>query len=158
MHYNIPHISPSTVIDVYPLQALVTFLSDLGAANGKTNIEDGLNQAFTLLDKSYISNQSSGCQQVVLLLTDGITSAPHFAVNNKYAPQCFIVDLWLISCRHNAQLIAYVLNSYTDTSPLQRLTCANNGMLVPVPNSSSAYITMGSYVTLSFAYKIFIVS
>lgn len=110
-------------------QMIKSFLMNLDSATGKTNIEAGVEMGLKLLDSSAALNRTSHCSQILLLLTDGVTSATHFTISNK----------------QDARLFAYVLNTYTDTSPLQRLTCANNGILIPVPNPASAYVEMGSY-------------
>eukprot|EP00026_Physarum_polycephalum_P000530 Phypoly_transcript_00531.p1 GENE.Phypoly_transcript_00531~~Phypoly_transcript_00531.p1 ORF type:complete len:1353 (-),score=273.72 Phypoly_transcript_00531:347-4405(-) len=110
-------------------QIILSYLLDLEIANGRTNIEDGLHLGTQLLARSLKLNQTSNCQQLLLLLTDGVTSANRFAINNTV----------------HARLFAYVLTIYTDTSPLQRLACSNNGILVPIPNPSSAFDIMASY-------------
>lgn len=57
---------------------------DLESATGKTNIEAGIELGLQLLDNSAHLNQSSRCSQVLLLLTDGVTSVTHFTIVNKY--------------------------------------------------------------------------
>jgi hypothetical protein len=110
-------------------QVVITYITALVTADGLTNIEAGLELAFSLLTASVPLNQTSFCQQIVILLTDGVTSATQFNINNYM----------------HARIFVYMLSSYTDTSPLQRLACENDGVLVPVPNPSNAYIAMGTY-------------
>lgn len=61
----------------------MNYLDSLVVSTGQTNIQAGLTMAVSLLDNSYAQNQTSGCQQVVLLLTDGITSATSFEYNDQ---------------------------------------------------------------------------
>ena len=62
---------------------MISYLLDLEIANGKTNIEAGLRMATKLLEDTVAANQTSRCEQVLLLLTDGVTSASHFDIDNE---------------------------------------------------------------------------
>lgn len=57
---------------------------DLEIANGKTNIEAGLRLGVRLLTDSHNLNQTTQCEKILLLLTDGVTSASHFDIGNEY--------------------------------------------------------------------------
>jgi len=61
-----------------------SFLLDLDIASGKTNIAAGLSLAARLIKNSVEANQTSQCEQILVLLTDGVTSANNFDIDNEY--------------------------------------------------------------------------
>ena len=65
------------------IQMMISYLLHLEIANGKTNIEAGLRMATKLLEDTVAANQTSRCEQVLLLLTDGVSSASHFDIDNE---------------------------------------------------------------------------
>jgi Mg-chelatase subunit ChlD len=111
-------------------------------ATGGTNFEAGFRKAFEIIDNSAGNELGTGCESVILFLTDGeITEG----IENKETLLSLITEL---NAKHDANIFTYSLGKEADKTVTKYIACNMNGAFENIENSLDLQKAMNSYYLL----------
>ena len=113
--------------------------SNVGAS-GSTNYRAAFTKVWDILGASTGASQTSGCNRLVLFLSDG---QPNEWVDSDYS------DVQSEATRlGNVHIMTYALGTGADSDKLKQLSCENSGIFHAVPDNGNLADTMATYYSL----------
>lgn len=106
-------------------------------SQGGTNFKNALDLVWSTLSAS---SSSSGCNRVVLFLSDGVPQETWTGA--LYASTQASATV------HNTHILTYALGSGADAAILKKLSCMNEGIFYPVADDANLGDVMASYYSL----------
>jgi len=112
------------------------------SATGGTNFELGFRKAFEIINNSKGNELGTGCENVILFLTDGEVTE---GIENKETLLDLIKEL---NSKHDANIFTYSLGKEADKTVTKYIACNMNGLFENIENSLDLQKAMNSYYLL----------
>ena len=118
-------------------------------AFGGSQINEGFLKAFEVLDNSERRGKTTGCQRIVLYMTDGLNTGPPVDIRTiNTRPGKNAKGFLGTKDRVKAHLITYHFGKETDIQgkkALQQIACENDGVSYQVKPGGNLKLAMASY-------------
>jgi uncharacterized protein YegL len=103
---------------------------DALSAGGGTNMQDGFEKGFGLIESSLANGQTSGCHNAMIFLTDGkVSDGASGAGLAQFVRERNGDDI-------DARLFTYAFGDDAERATLKQIACENKGIFTPIPDGS----------------------
>uniref|UniRef100_A0A6B2L1C9 VWFA domain-containing protein n=1 Tax=Arcella intermedia TaxID=1963864 RepID=A0A6B2L1C9_9EUKA len=125
---------PATLSNLLSVQAAV----DNIAIGGETNYEKAFQMAFQMIRNSKTQEKSTGCETLILFLTDGVA-------NLGAVDDALLGEIATLNAGVDAKIFTYSLGAQAAVLLPKAIACANNGVWAQINDGGDLSSQMGNY-------------